>query len=143
MENVDYFVTMCNREYKTRNHSKFLLKCHLIFVVKYRRKIIIGRLKSDMKKIMFDAQTNDFRIEVMESDIDHIHFLIDYDPVLSISMIVRHLKQISAIEIWKLHENYLKKIFWAHRTFWTKGYFVSSIGNASIDTITKYIEEQG
>lgn len=139
----NYFATSCNREYKTRNHSKFLLKCHLIFVVKYRRKIIHGKLKSDLKSIFLSAQTNDFKIEVMESDIDHIHFLIDYDPILSISMIVRHLKQISAIEIWKLHENYLMKIFWKHRTFWTKGYFVSSIGNASIDTIHKYIEEQG
>ena len=44
----------------------------------------------------------------MESDIDHIHFFINYDPILSISMIVRHLKQISSFEIWKSHEKYLK-----------------------------------
>jgi putative transposase len=140
---TNYFVTNCNREYQTRNHSKFLLKCHLIFVVKYRKKLLKGKLKDDMKSIMILAQTPDFRIEVMESDIDHIHFLIDYDPVLSISMIVRHLKQVSSTEIWKLHEKYLKAQLWKHRTFWTKGYFVSSIGNASTDTISKYIDEQG
>lgn len=130
----NYFVTNCNREYQTRSHSKFFLKCHLIFVVKYRKKLLKGKLKDDMKDIMILAQTPDFRIEVMESDIDHIHFLIDYDPILSISMIVRQ---------WKLHEKYLKTQFWKHRTFWTKGYFVSSIGNASIDAISKYIDEQG
>jgi putative transposase len=139
----NYFVTNCNRDYQTRNHSKFLLKCHLIFVVKYRKKIIKGKIKDDLKNILILAQTPDFRIEVMESDIDHIHFLIDYDPILSISMIVRHLKQTSSIEIWKRHEKYLKTQFWKHRTFWTKGYFVSSIGNASIDTISRYIDEQG
>lgn len=139
----NYFVTNCNRDYQTRNHSKFLLKCHLIFVVKYRKKIIKGKIKDDLKNVLILAQTPDFRIEVMESDIDHIHFLIDYDPILSISMIVRHLKQISSTEIWKLHEKYLKKQFWKHKTFWTKGYFVSSIGNASIDTISRYIDEQG
>jgi len=139
----NYFVTNCNRDYQTRNHSKFLLKCHLIFVVKYRKKIIKGKIKDDLKNILILTQTPDFRIEVMESDIDHIHFLIDYDLVLSILMIVRHLKQISSTEIWKLHEKYLKTQFWKHRIFWTKGYFVSSIGNASIDTISRYIDEQG
>ena len=119
------------------------MKCHLIFVVKYRKKIIKGKIKDDLKNVLNLAQTPDFRIEVMESDIDHIHFLIDYDPILSISMIVRHLKQISSTEIWKLHEKYLKRQFWKHKTFWTKGYFVSSIGNASIDTISRYIDEQG
>jgi putative transposase len=80
----------------------------------------------------------------MESDIDHMHFLIDYGPILSISVIVRHLKQVSSTEIWKMHEKFLKTQFWKHRNFWTKGYFVSSVGNASIDKnkITKYIEEQ-
>lgn len=80
----NYFVTNCNRDYQTRNHSKFLLKCHLIFVVKYRKKIIKGKIKDDLKNVLILAQTPEFRIEVMESDIDHIHFLIDYDPVLSI-----------------------------------------------------------
>lgn len=132
-----------NRNYQTRNHSKFLLKCHLIFVVKYRKKILVGDINRDMKQILLDSQTPDFRIEVMESDVDHIHFLIDYDPIISISMIVRHMKQMSSTRIWQKHENYLKTCFWKHKIFWTKGYFVSSIGNASIDTITKYIENQG
>lgn len=140
---MNNFVIDCNRTYKSRNHSKFLLKCHLIFVIKYRKKLLDSKLSNDMKNILMTTQTPDFRIEVMESDLDHIHLLIDYDPVLSISMIVRHLKQISSIEIWKLHEQYLKRHFWKHRTFWTKGYFVSSIGSASIDTIVKYIKEQG
>ena len=42
---LNYFVTNCNRDYQTRNHSKFLLKCHLIFVVKYRKKIIKEKSK--------------------------------------------------------------------------------------------------
>jgi putative transposase len=112
-------------------------------VVKYRKKIIKGQLKDDLKQILILAQTTDFRIEAMESDIDHLHFLIDYDPILSISMIVRHLKQVSSVEIWKKHEKFLQTHFWKHRTFWTKGYFVSSIGNASIDTVARYIDEQG
>ena len=41
------------------------------------------------------------------------------------------------------HSKFLKTQFWKHRTFWTKGYFVSSVGNAPIEIITKYIDEQG
>jgi putative transposase len=113
----NFFVSKCNNNYLTRSHSKFILKCHLIFVVKYRKKIIKDQLKDDVKQILISAQTADFRIEVMESDIDHLHFLIDYDPVLSISMIVRHLKQVSSVEIWKKHEKFLRTHFWKHRTF--------------------------
>lgn len=130
-------------EFKTRNHSKFLLKCHLIFVIKYRKKLLYGEIKNDMKQILLSAQTLDFRILTIESDVDHIHFLIDYDPIISISMIVRHLKQYSSVAIWKIHSNFLKTHFWKKRIFWTKGYFVSSIGNASSETIKNYILNQG
>ena len=56
-------------------------KCHLIFVCKYRKKLLIGQLKDDMKQLLLNITSNsDFEIEVMESDIDHIHFLIRYTP---------------------------------------------------------------
>ena len=79
---LNYFVTNCNRDYQTRNLSKFLLKCHLIFVVKYHKKIIKEKIKDDLKNVLILAQTPDFRIGVMESNIDHLRFLIDYDPIL-------------------------------------------------------------
>ena len=68
---------------------------------------------------------------------------MNYLPKISISMIVRHLKQISTIGIWDIHEKFLKTQFWKHRIFWSDGYFVTSVGNASTETIIKYIEEQG
>ncbi len=44
---------------------------------------------------------------------------------------------------WKRHENYLRHVFYGENTFWTDGYFVSSVGNVSQETIKKYIEKQG
>ena len=41
------------------------------------------------------------------------------------------------------HENYLRQVFYKENTFWTDGYFVSSVGNVSQETIKKYIENQG
>lgn len=130
--------------YISTNRSKHYLKCHLIFVCKYRKELLTDPLKEDMKSILKAiADRSDFDIELFESDIDHIHFLIRYIPRLSISSIVRRLKQESATVIWKKHPSILKRNFWNERTFWSDGYFVCSIGEASPQTIRQYILSQG
>ena len=126
--------------YASTNRSKHYLKCHLIFVCKYRKKLLIDALDNDMKAIMQSIASNsDFEIEVFESDIDHIHFLIRYIPRLSVTSIVRKLKQESTVAIWKLQKNILSKNFWKEHTFWSDGYFVCSIGEASPETVRQYI----
>jgi putative transposase len=136
---------MITRNLKTTNHSKHFLKCHLIFVCKYRKKLFLNqKLSNDMKQILFDvANKSDFTIEVMEVDVDHIHILVRYIPRLSISSMVNRLKAVSTNRIWKLHKTFLMKHFWKEHTFFTDGYFVSSIGYASQETIEDYIKQQG
>ena len=130
--------------YVSSNRSKHYLKCHLIFVCKYRKKLIIGDLDNDMKSIMLSITSkSDFEIEVFESDNDHIHFLTGYITLPSITSIVRKFKQESTLAIWQKHKNFLSKHFWKERTFWSDGYFVCSIGEASPDTIRQYILSQG
>ena len=100
-------------DYTTRNHSKYCLMAHLIFVCKYRRCLLI-RLGKDVKPIMFDiAEENNFGIKEMEVDKDHIHLLVEYTPSQSALEIVRLLKQISTYRIWRKAGNskYLQKIF--------------------------------
>jgi putative transposase len=104
----------------------------------------MNELNTDMKKILTNISLkSDFRIEFMESDIDHIHFLISYIPNVSISSIVRKLKQESTIEIWKRYGDELKFHFWKERTFWFDGYFVSSVGECSTEKVREYIQNQG
>lgn len=130
--------------YTSTNRSKHYLKCHLILVTKYRRNILVGQLNDDIKQIFQSiANGSDFEIEVMESDIDHIHFLIRYIPRLSISQLVRRLKQESTRQIWLLHPATLRKQYWYQKLLWGDGYFVCSIGEASPDTIRQYILSQG
>ncbi|KAA9019976.1 IS200/IS605 family transposase [Niallia endozanthoxylica] len=130
-------------DYHTKNHSKFLLMCHLIFVCKYRKKLLI-QLGNDVKQLMHDiANRYHIRIVEMEVDKEPIHLLIQYEPKMSIPEIVRLLKQMTTFHIWKQHETYLSKHFWKKRTFWSDGYFACSIGNVSRETIQKYIQEQG
>jgi putative transposase len=130
--------------YITTNRSKHYLKIHLIFVCKYRKPLLMGNLNEDMKTILENITNNsDFSIEVMESDINHIHFLIRYIPRLSVSSIVRKLKQESTKQIWSLYSDVLSQEFWLEKTFWSDGYFACSIGEASPDTIREYILNQG
>ena len=87
-----------------------------------------------------------FRMQViryMETDKDHIHYMIETEPTMSISKIVNLMKSYTTYHIWKRYPNYLRKHFWKEHTFWTDGYFVCSVGNVSEEMPRKYIENQG
>ena len=132
-------------DYVSRNHSKYLLMCHLIFVCKYRKKLLI-KYGEEIKHLFYDiAEEKDLNIIEMEVDKDHIHTLVQYPPTKSILEIVRCFKQMSTYIIWRQNNNqiYLKKHFWKENTFWSDGYFACSIGNVSKEIIEKYIQEQG
>ena len=130
--------------YTCRNRHKYYLKCHLIFVCKYRKKLLEGDMQQIIKDIFSDIEkVSDFVIEVMETDRDHIHMLVSYPPNISVTSIVRKLKQNSIRELWKRYPTWLRHHFWKEHTFWSDGYFVCSIGEASPETVRKYIENQG
>jgi putative transposase len=131
-------------KYHHSSRSKYLIKLHIVIAVKYRKKLLVGSLDEDMKQLLFEiSQEKGFTIDTMQSDIDHIHILVDIPPTLSAFQIVHQLKQLSTFRIWKKYAMELKKHFWKERTFWSDGYFVCSTGDASTETIRKYIDEQG
>lgn len=128
--------------YRRRNHSKFLLLYHYIFVVKYRKPLLV-RYGDWVKQTLRDiACKSDFQITQLEVDQDHVHLLIESPPKLSPLQISRRLKQESTYQIWKSYPE-LSKYFWKEKTFWSDGYFCCSIGNASLATIKQYIASQG
>lgn len=130
-------------EYISKNHSKHLLMCHLIFVCKYRKKLLIqlgDYIKNETHNI---SKYYGWKVIEQEIDKDHIHMLIRYSPKWSIIQIVRLLKQQTTYRAWKYHHDYLSKHFWKERTCWSDGYFACSIGNVSQETIRRYIETQG
>ena len=81
------------------------------------------------------ANESDFCIDIMETDKDHIHLLVSYPPNLSVSSIVKRLKQISTNSVWQVYNSFLRKHFWKEHTFWSDGYFACSIGEANPNTI--------
>lgn len=70
--------------YISTNRSKHNLKAHLILVCKYRKKLLVGLLNDEIKAIIDKiANTSDFNIIAMESDIDHLHLMVQYLPKVS------------------------------------------------------------
>jgi putative transposase len=127
-------------DYQHSSHTKFLIVYHLIFVVKYRKPLLVqcGQwMKDTFSQI---AQKADFAIKEMQVEQDHIHIMVTTPPKLSPLQIARRLKQQSTYRIWQEFPE-LKKHFWKEKTFWSDGYFCCSI--VCIETIRHYIQTQG
>ena len=76
------------------------------------------------------------------ADDNHVHFLIQSVPMLSVKSIVQAVKSITAKELFRLHPEVKNKL-WGGQ-FWTEGYYVNTVGQyANEETIQKYINEQG
>src|SRR5574344_1605499 len=130
--------------FETTNRAKHNLKVHLILVCKYRKSLLIESIKEEIKNAIYEIESNsDFNIIEMESDIDHIHIMLQHIPRVSISSIVNRIKSITTYKVWENHSKYLQKYFWKEKTFWSDGYFVCSVGEASPETIRNYIANQG
>ena len=131
--------------WNSKNRRKYLLHYHLIFVCQYRKKLFLHKNISDnIKQFSYDiCNKHRIKIKYMETDKDHIHYLIECGPTQSISWIVDILKSYTTYHIWKSNFKTLQKEFWKENTFWTDGYFVCSIGNISENMLKNYIENQG
>ena len=128
------------RELQTNSHCKNLILYHLIFVCKYRRKCFSNTDFAENLKLQF------FEIDTIDLDYSkpgHIHILVRSVPGLSPLQIVRVLKQQTNYWAWQNYETYLKQFYWKAHHLWTRGYFCSTVGNVSADTVHEYLERQG
>lgn len=115
----------------------------MVVVTKYRHKCIIPEILEDLKSI-----SNDFLIKKggsileMNGEEDHIHILFEIPPQVELASMVCSLKTVTSRLIRKKYSDYLKKFYW-EPVFWSRSYCILSTGGATIETIRKYIENQG
>ena len=87
------------------------------------------QILDDIKQFSYEiCQKHKVIIRYMETNKDHIHYMIETEPTMSISKIVNLMKSYTTYHIWKRYPDYLRKHFWKEHTFWTDGYFVCSVG---------------
>ena len=83
---------------------------------------LISQLSDDIKKLSDEiCQRHNIVIKYMETDVDHIHFMIELEPVISVSRAVNMIKSYTTYHIWELYPDFLQKHFWKEMTFWTDG----------------------
>ena len=134
---------MDNR-YNRHNRWKYCLKVHIILVTKYRKQLLIGSIADDVKQKIFDiADTRGYEMIAIETDKDHIHFLLSYDTTDRVCDIVKIVKQETTYHLWQKYSSVLSRQYWKEKISWSDGYSACSIGEISSATIQKYIESQG
>ena len=133
-----------DHRYNRHNRRKYSLKVQIVLVTKYRKQLLKGSIVDDVKQKILDiANTRGYEIIAMETDKDHIHFLLSYDAPDRVCDIVKIVKQETTYYLWQKYNSILSKQYWKKKIFWSDGYFACSIGEVSSATIQKYIESQG
>ena len=92
--------------YYCHNRRKYILKVHLVLVTKYRRKLLQYRITSDIKQwIVLLAKEKTWSIAAIETDKDHVHFLLDYDTAECVCGIVKSIKQMTTYKVWQKYSS--------------------------------------
>ena len=127
---VKYRTSVCNINY------------HVVWCVKYRRKIITPEIESFLQKqAKFVAEDKGFTVHLFEAgEMDHIHCFVSVPPKLSITDIVKYLKGITGRRLFEKYPD-IRQQLWKGQ-LWNHSYYVETIGSVSQDAITKYIRNQ-
>ena len=126
-----------------KRHNKTLLLYHLVFPVKYRKKIIEIHISNFIKYICIEISDR-YEIQFVEigTDEDHVHFLVQSVPTISVDRIVRTIKSLTARMVFQSFPS-IKKELWGG-SFWTSGYYANTVGQyGNLEVIKKYVENQG
>ncbi len=129
-------------ELRNNNHSVFAIHFHLILVVKYRKKVINDEISERLKEIFMSIEGNyNIALEEWNHDTDHVHILFRSEPNSNISKFINAYKSASSRLIKKEYPSIRSRLY--KEAFWSQSFCLISIGEASIETIKKYIESQG
>lgn len=131
-------------EHIYKSHNKTILLYHLVFPAKYRRKVFNEKVSEKLKEICKGIEVG-YEIKFVEIGMeeDHVHFLVQSVPTMSVTKIVTIIKSITARQIFANFPEIKKNILWGG-SLWTSGYYANTVGlYASKETITQYIKNQG
>ena len=130
-----------SEEYTKSSHAVYDIKYHIIWVTKYRYKVLVGKIAERLRELV--RQGCEARgITIVSGSIskDHVHLLIGCPPSMAPSKIVQYLKGRSSRLIQEEFQE-LKKRYWGQH-LWGRGYFCATVGSVTEETIRNYIEKQ-
>ena len=126
--------------YKNR-HSAYNLHVHLVFITKYRKKVLADNHRQYFKEVVAEI-CKDFGAELKEcnGEGDHVHMLIQYPPTVQLSKMVNNLKSVTSR---RMRANFIDlRAAYNKPVLWSRSYFAGSCGGASLEIIKQYIQNQ-
>jgi len=132
---------MTNSKYRKLSHVVYKCDYHIVWTPKYRFRVLFGEVKSLVE--------NDIRmlcewksVDIMEMNVqrDHIHLVCSIPPKVSVSILMGILKGKLAIKLFKSYPKLKEKPYWGNR-FWSRGYFVTTVG-VDEEMIRRYVKYQ-
>lgn len=133
---------MPKAKYRNSHRSVFNLTVHIVFVTKYRRKVIDAQMLLELRSV-FKSVLKSWNCQLIEfnAEADHCHLIVSFPPQKRLSDLVGNLKATASKTMWRKFESKLSKIY-HKKVFWTASYFIASCGGVSIDTLKKYVQDQ-
>ena len=131
----------CMTEYRTSGHAIWDIKYHLIWITKYRYKVLRGEVAERARDVIRQiCQAREVTIIRGAVSPDHVHLLVSAPPLLSPAKLVQYVKGKSSR---RLQEDFphLRKRYWGQH-LWARGYFCATVGAVDEKTIMEYIENQ-
>lgn len=114
-------------------HSRYNCTYHIVFIPKYRRKVMFGELRKDVGEILGKVCRMEGVTIIKAATLpDHVHMYVSIPPKLSVSKAVGLIKGKSALMIFDRHPEYREK---GNRHFWARGYYCETVGNVNEETI--------
>ena len=127
-------------DYESLSHTKWECKYHVVFIPKYRRKVLYGELRQHLGDMFRKlALQKESRIEEGHLMLDHVHMMISIPPKYAVSQVVGFIKGKSAIHLARTYGERKRNFVGQH--FWARGYFVLSVGRDEA-AIREYIKNQ-
>ena len=120
----------------------YSIQYHIVWCVKYRHKIITDDIETKLIELLKQiANDNNFSIVEANTDLDHVHLLIDCSPQHYIPDMIKALKGVSARLLMKEYGNELRTKLWCGH-LWNPSYFVATVSENTEEQIRNYIKSQ-
>jgi putative transposase len=127
-------------QFQNLSHAVWDCKYHLVWIPKYRKKVLYGELRKHLGSILRElAMQKESRVLEGHLMPDHIHMLVSIPPKYSVAQVVGFIKGKSAIQIARTFSGRKRNFTGQH--FWARGYFVSTVGRDET-VIREYIKKQ-
>ena len=134
---------MNKQQYRSGSHAVFSIHLHIVFVTKYRRKILTQKMLEAMKPVFERVlEANQSILTEFNGEPDHVHLLIDLHPDNNISDLVASLKSASSRVVRQEFKAEIDKVYWGKAKLWHDSKCIVSCGGAPLDIVKEYVQSQ-